>query len=332
MNMQKLILLIACVLTGGFIQAQDPHFSQYYASPMTVNPAMTGLFQGDMRIAGIYRQQWAQYGSPFMTGTLSFEMKPTAYQDGANINRLAFGGMVLYDQSPGGVLKNQHAYGTIAYHQALDPAGKSRLGLGVMAGFNQSMLDPTNLTFASQFQSGGFNTGLPGEVLPTYRSSSFDVHAGLLYSYQDEDRLFYGGGSMYHILKPSDYFLNKNDILKAVPARFNLNAGMNIKGLNLHYAVSILVMRQQNANQALVGGAVGIPFGENSVLYGGAWYRVGESLIPTVNLQWNTFNLGLSYDAFINSQKTAVQPNSLELSLSYRLVRYHDYRSGCFAF
>lgn len=330
--MQKITFLFAWVLLAVTSKAQDPHFSQYYASPMTVNPAMTGMFTGDMRASGLYRQQWAQYGAPFISGTLALEFKPRVFQDGANINRLAFGGMVLYDQTPGGVLKGQNAYATIAYHQALDAEGHSRLGLGVMGGYNQRMLDPTGLTFASQFQSGGFNTGAPGEAIPSYRSSSFDLHAGLLYSYETEDRLFYGGGSVYHILEPRDYFLGNNEVLTTTPRRLNLNAGMNIKGASLNYAASLLVMRQQGANQALVGGAVGVPFGENGVLYGGAWYRVGESIIPTINLQWSTFNLGVSYDTFTNGGKTTVQPNSFELSLSYRLVRYHDYRSGCFAF
>ena len=119
----KRILLIGAMLYGGLCSAQDPHFSQYYASQMTVNPATAGMFQGDMRLSGLYRQQWPQFGSPFVTGTFAFEWKPQGFKDGQNINRLALGGLMMYDKTPDEVLKGQYLYGTIAYHKALDENG-----------------------------------------------------------------------------------------------------------------------------------------------------------------------------------------------------------------
>jgi type IX secretion system PorP/SprF family membrane protein len=290
------------------------------------------MFTGDMRVSGLYRQQWAQFGNPFITGTLAFEIKPRGFKDGQNINRLAFGGMILYDQTPDAVLKSQHAYATIAYHKALDAEGKSRLGAGFMAGINQRTLDPTRLVFASQFQSGGFDPSRPGEAVNAVRASSFDVHAGLMYSYEDEFNLYYAGASLFHIMGPKDYFLAGDRLLEATPRRFNLNAGFNIRGENLRFAGSALFMSQQKVNTVMAGGMVGVPFGESGVVYGGAWYRVGESIIPTVNLQWSTFSVGLSYDTFLNTDKSLIRPQSFELSMSYRLVKYHDFKTGCFAF
>jgi hypothetical protein len=39
-------------------KGQDIHFSQYYASPLSLNPANTGNYDGDWRLMNSYRQQW----------------------------------------------------------------------------------------------------------------------------------------------------------------------------------------------------------------------------------------------------------------------------------
>jgi type IX secretion system PorP/SprF family membrane protein len=329
--MRKLILFLGLGLFCSITYAQDPHFSQYYASQSTVNPANTGMFDGDVRVSGLYRQQWPQFGSAFVTGTIAMEFKPEGFKDGQSPNRFAFGGMLMFDKTPDGVLKSQYAYATIAYHKALDEEGHSRLGMGFMAGYNQKILDASQLTFGNQFQSGGFNRG-SGEAIGSGKLASFDVHAGMLYSYQDEDKLYYAGASIYHILNPKDYFLKQNEELNTVTRRWNLNAGLNIGTDNLHYAASALFMHQQKSNEILIGGTVGVPFGENGILYAGSWYRVGESFIPTVNLQWNTMNVGVSYDTYMSSQNTITKPKSVELSLAWRFAPYHDYKTGCFAF
>jgi type IX secretion system PorP/SprF family membrane protein len=326
-------LLIVCFLASGiFLRAQDPHFSQYYASQLTVNPASTGMFSGDLKVSGLYRQQWPQFGSPFVTGTVSMEFKPGRFRDGVNINRLAFGGLLMFDKTPDGVLKSQYAYASVAYHKALDAEGHNRLGIGFMGGYNQRMLDASQLSFGNQFESGGFNTARGSESFSSNRLSSFDLHTGILFSHEEEDRLYYFGASAYHLLGPKNYYLGTNDVLSTIPKRLNLNAGLNIKGQSLNYAASVLVMRQQKVDEITLGGAVGVPVGESGVLYGGAWYRVNESIIPTINLQWKTINAGLSYDTFVDTKKTMSKPKSFELSLSYRLAPFHDFKTGCFAF
>ena len=89
---------------------------------------------------------------------------------------------------------------------------------------------------------------------------------------------------------------------------------------------------QAKVNEVMGGGAVGFPFAQDEgVLYAGAWYRLKESIIPTINLQYKTFNLGLSYDIFMSSNKTITKPKSFELSLAYRVIPYQS-QTGCFVF
>jgi len=324
-------LFMMIVLMQHFSIAQDPHFSQYYASPSTVNPASTGFFTGDARIAGLYRQQWPQYGDPFVTGTVSFEFKPGKFKDEEAIDRFAIGGMVMYDRTPDAVLKSQHGYLLIAYHKALDEEGYHRVGAGFMGGYNERRLDMSQLTFADQFGSGGF-VYASGEPISNSKISAFDLHAGLLYIYEDEIKTFYAGGSIYHLTNPKNYFLGNNAVYETIPKRFNVNAGANIIVNEFRYAVSLLYMKQAGIDEMVVGGAIGISLPlKNSYLYAGSWYRVNESVIPTINLQWENLNVGFSYDAFMGS-KTVTKPSSLEFSLSYRPTPYRDHKTGCFAF
>src|ERR1043165_10315821 len=53
--------------------AQDPNFSQFFASPLTLNPALTGKFNGVLRVAGNYRNQWPAVNNAYITSTVSVD-------------------------------------------------------------------------------------------------------------------------------------------------------------------------------------------------------------------------------------------------------------------
>src|ERR1700748_3191093 len=65
--------LIAFLLASTSIRAQDPGFSQFFASPLTLNPALTGKFNGVVRVAGNYRNQWPSINNAFITSTISVD-------------------------------------------------------------------------------------------------------------------------------------------------------------------------------------------------------------------------------------------------------------------
>ena len=60
--MRRIIYVLLCIIyfSPESVQAQDPAFSQFFASPLTLNPALTGKFNGTLRVAGNYRNQWPQ--------------------------------------------------------------------------------------------------------------------------------------------------------------------------------------------------------------------------------------------------------------------------------
>ena len=73
--MKKILFtLIICVALVSVINAQDPNFSQFFASPLTLNPALTGKFDGVYRFAANYRNQWPTISNAYTTDTASLDM------------------------------------------------------------------------------------------------------------------------------------------------------------------------------------------------------------------------------------------------------------------
>ena len=54
-----IILLLQIAATGKLMAQIDPHFSQYYAYPLWLNPALTGVINGDSRVNANYKNQYS---------------------------------------------------------------------------------------------------------------------------------------------------------------------------------------------------------------------------------------------------------------------------------
>src|SRR4026208_572177 len=118
--MKKLLLTLlslASVITVSL--AQDPNFSQFFASPLTLNPALTGKFNGLFRVAGNYRNQWPSISNAFITSTASVDF-------GILQNRLVpedtwgVGFVAMTDKTANGILSSNYFSITTAYHKGLD--------------------------------------------------------------------------------------------------------------------------------------------------------------------------------------------------------------------
>ena len=141
--MKRVILtLIICVALISESIAQDPNFSQFFASPLTLNPALTGKFDGLYRVAGNYRNQWPTFDNAFTTATASVDMG--IIQDRLPYNdRFGIGFMGFTDRSGNGVLLNNYASVAVSYHKGLDENGYHQLGLGFQGSFVNKRLDVT---------------------------------------------------------------------------------------------------------------------------------------------------------------------------------------------
>lgn len=319
--MRNLTLIIILALSWTNTQAQDPHFSQFFASPLTLNPALTGKFDGDIRVTGNYRNQWPSINRAFITSTISVDFPILKNHIGTN-DTWGFGIMAYADKSANGALSQNYLSASTSYHLALNEDGYTQIGIGFLGSYSNTILNTADLKFEDQLTPFGF-TGPSGETFngATLNSHYFDLNAGLLYSTSSSDRnYFYGGFSMYHVTRPKQTFTN--NIFAAVNARTTLHAGGYFPLGDLTTVhLSALYSTQAKASETVFGGALQFALSEDErpvSVYLGSWMRAGDALIPYAGLEFSDFRLGLSYDVNTSSLKTASQQKGgLELSLNY---------------
>jgi type IX secretion system PorP/SprF family membrane protein len=207
------VLLIAMLLTKTSY-GQDPSFSQFFSSPLNVNPALTGNINADWRVVSNLRDEWIQPASPYATGTLCFDKK--IFQDKvpnvAEKNIFGVGGMLMYDYAMGGIVKGTYASLDLSYNIKLmedDYGNTHRLGIGVGLIYGHRYVDFSRLNFQEQFVGTGFNTNLPtGEAALSDMKSYVSSTAGLLYTFKTEKSNFDFGVAAYHLNKPRQTFLD----------------------------------------------------------------------------------------------------------------------------
>ena len=120
--MRKCGLLILCFCLLKICSAQDPNFSQFFVSPLTLNPALTGKFNGNVRVAGNYRDQWPDISKAFVTSTISVDL-PILRGKISDLDTWGVGLMAMTDKTANGVLSGNFISLTTAYHKGLDEEG-----------------------------------------------------------------------------------------------------------------------------------------------------------------------------------------------------------------
>lgn len=302
--------------------SQDPGFSQFYASPLTLNPALTGKFDGLVRVAGNYRDQWPAISKAFITSTISLDM-------GIMRNRLsdvdtwAVGVMAMTDKTANGILTSNYFSLSTAYHKGLDENGLHQIGVGFQGTYAGKRLDGGKLDFEEELdQFGGWtnptNEPINGRLINV---NYFDFNAGMLYngSTNGYDN-FYFGTSFYHINRPKESF---NGVYYLLNPRLTVHGGGYFpvaSSATIH--LSALHSRQAGASNTVVGGAVAFNVNDDeespTSFYAGSWLRFGDAVIPYLGLEFADFRLGATYDVNISNLKTASQSRGgIEISLIY---------------
>lgn len=319
--MKKIFIVCFVVLSGmQVLFAQDPHYSQYDASPLVLNPAMTGTFGTPQksRVAMQYRSQWGPLGGRIATSSLMYDM--------VSQNRWGIGGYMLDYDAPG----NFNALSIVlsgSYKISLAAQDKQILTVGLQAGIiNKNNKD---LVFDNQYSNGNFDPDLPsGESYRKYSIIMPEVNMGIAYKQVDKAKKVnpYGGFSIFHITHPKEKFFETSPDSR-LPLRFALNGGAAIS-INQKITVdpNFLWMKQQKANNIILGvrGAYDLKNGSsalsNSVAFmGGVSYRLQDAIIADLGVKYKNFYYKFSYDFTISSLKSYNSgKGALELAVVYK--------------
>ncbi|HEX5552054.1 MAG TPA: PorP/SprF family type IX secretion system membrane protein [Chitinophagaceae bacterium] len=314
------LVTIVCIHTSN---GQDLHFSQFFNSPLTTNPANTGFIpDANYRFGVNYRNQWSSVPVPYKTYSVFGDAQ--LLRDKWYYGWLGVGGVILQDEAGDGILKSTKMYGSVAYHQLL--GNNSLLSLGFNGGVAMKRIDLSKLTFPSQFNDTYgkwfFDRALPsGENFTSSSILYLDVQAGMNYAYFPTDNIYINVGfSAQHLNTPKETFLEGGD--NEIGRRYIgfLNASIKVSpqvivNPNAYYS------NQTGASEAVVGAWAAYnlsgPGGDYQLL-GGAYYRLNDALIPLIGYQLRQWRLMFSYDVTVSSFSAAdKRQGAYELSVVY---------------
>lgn len=336
-------LLTAFLVGFSFIAvAQDTHFTQFYAAPLTLNPALTGVFDGKYRFSLIYRDQWRRVlDSPYQTFAAGLDLRFPISISGRRQQDAAAVGLLFYnDRVPSIDFSTNQIAISGAFHKSLNKDNSQFLSGGLQLGIAQRNIGYENLTFQDQFDGTSGYTDPTSENLPGNNFTYADYSVGINYSYAPARgvALFVGAG-LYHIFEPQiSFFYSRDD--RVDPPDFLGSNRLFRKytaqvSLRLPIAERIdLLPRAIAAFQgphAEINAGTNIRFGlgefSKSALHIGSWVRpvttendtfTLDAVVLMAGFELNNFLLGFSYDATLNDLATNRQgQGAFEISIAY---------------
>lgn len=305
-------------------QAQDIHFSQFFEAPLLRNPSLAGLFNGDIRVQGVYRNQWGSVTVPYKTGSFNLEYKqPIGQAD----DFITTGVQLLYDKAGTTNFTTTNVLPAVNYHKSLSAEKNSYLSLGFMGGVVQRRLDRSKMTTNNHFDGNGYNPGLPdGETFINANYSYLDGSVGMTYNSslsadRPEDN-YYIGVAYHHFNRPRNSFYQRPDI--ELNPKWVVSGGVRFSVNEMNYLTLQADLTKQGESREIVGGAMySMKLGNNYetpeyTLHFGGYLRWQDAFIPVVKLDYSPFSIAFSYDVNVSQLKTASQgQGGLELSVTY---------------
>lgn len=309
MRARKSLLIIAACFLASVAGAQDLHFSQWFNSPLTTNPANTGFIpDADYRIGANYRNQYSTVMTvPYKTMSIFGDAQ--VFRNKITNGWLGLGGVILRDVAGSGKLTSTKIYASAAYHQMLGVA--SLLTAGFNAGYVSKRINAADLKFPDQFDGKFFDNSIPTVILDNPNVNYLDMQVGMNYAYFPSDNIYVNAGvSVHHLNRPRETFFTGD--VEGVDPRISpryiafANASLKVNEMVIVNPMAYYT-RQANASE-LVGGATlqyNLSGDGETQLVGGLFVRPGDAFVPMVGFIWNNIRLTFSYDATSSSLKSA---------------------------
>ncbi len=306
--MLKNSLVMAVVFTAtclfSFVKqsaAQDPAFTQFYANPLYLNPALAGT-QKCPRVVLNFRNQWPALSGNFVTSSASYDQYVDAISGG-------LGFYVLNDNAGRGTLNSFNINGIYSYQLALSK--KFSMVVGFQGTYFQRSLDWGALTFGDQIDP---RRGFIYETKDTPRGGvvdNVDFSSGLVVFSEN----LYAGLAVHHLFEPNESLIVAESPLER---KYTFHAGATIplardvRGeSDISISPNFIYQRQYDFEQINVGVYV-----KRGPLIGGLWYRFEDSFIVLLGVETDRFKVGYSYD-LTTSELVGQTAGSHEISFAF---------------
>ena len=322
MGKRVFIVILCKTLFIDNLVAQEIHFSQFYANPLTANPAQTAFYDGNVRANGMYRTQWkAIDNTPYQTVSVSLE-KQMHLSD----HTYGFGLLALHDESGYANLNVDKLLASSAF--CLNVDGHS-LSLGLQLGLVYKSTNTDKYTYDEQYDFGGdevFNRDFASGELGDEPIFHAAINAGVEWRKQ----LTYNyvanvGVSMFNINTPyeSFYGVELENTQQALRVAMQVGGDYTINNNKLYFHPNVLYMMQKHATDFLLGGNLEYVLQPQLHIYGGTLFRYGweknyDASVWIVGAKYKRFDIGLSYDINLSSLHKATNcRGAFEVSVTY---------------
>ncbi len=301
---RSIFIIVLTLVSKSF--TQDFNFSQFYNTPIIINPANTGRFDKDFRLGLIHRSAFNTYTNSALMADLNF------YNTPLKTDKMGAGLYVFNDRQGNGQIGTNGFLLSGATHYSLDELQKHRLSFGLQLGMAFSTLNLSDAKFASDFDQTtnqfSSNTDKSNQMTNT---TQFKSAFGLVYDlYFNKSVDVFLGFTAYNFLPSKQNYLTTNK--SSTPIKIGLQLGMNYKLSNKIELSPTINFIQQASSKDLI---LGLNFSyylindpktnHKTAITLGAWHRLQDAMIAYIGLKYNNFQIGFSYDITVSSLASA---------------------------
>lgn len=314
------ILFLAAALLPAAIKAQDIHLTQYYFSPLSLNPALTGVFNGDFRVQLNNREQWTS------AVHRSYSASRASYDQPIGTSNWS-GGIIAQEMHAGnGGYTALNVMLSASYRISLE---RDHFFLGLQGGFGSNYFNMNNAAFAENFDAiNGYNRDI-NPTTENFNSSSYypDFNFGALWIHSSNNGKVtpFFGATAFHINRPDQSFFNNGS--SHLPRRYLGHAGVR---MNVSNVISItpvgMYYIQKEAQEISVGALTDIMLDNaNTSLQLGGFYRFDDAASAFAGINYKGLTVGLSYDITTSTLARPANNNgAFEFSLSYTKAKTNN--------
>jgi type IX secretion system PorP/SprF family membrane protein len=287
------------------------------------NPALAGIFSGNVRFSAAYRNQWESVTTPYRTMALGAETRFLKVMGEGDFMTAGF--QLTNDQAGDSKLQRTQFFPVLNYHKLLNGETSTYLSAAFMGGPVNESFDPSKLQFDDQFVNGSYSQSNPTSQTFTRTNFTYwDASTGLSFSTLLKNNLkFYVGVGLYHFTSPKLSFIADNNI--QLNKKWIFNGGLSTYTSDFDNLIFYADYFMQGGDRVTQGGILLThnfdTDGDDSriSITGGLAYRLKDALVPVVKLKKEQLSIGLSYDVNISKLSTASSyRGGFELTLTYK--------------
>jgi len=307
-TMKNIITLLVTII-GFSVSAQDIHFTMFHASPIVMNPASAGVFEGTFRASTNYKSQWGSVANPYSTYSLT--------ADGSfwknKMGNAHMGAGVNFYKDVAGATNFGTTKINVSLSSILSVSDLSVISIGLTGGWGQRTISPDALQWDSQFNGVVFDNALPtNESMSFQNDKYFDFAAGVVWSYGSAASTLASfnrfkakiGAAYHHLSRPE---INNYNTPEKMYSKYALHAdmqyadqysklsykpriGVYVQGPSLEINAGLMFRYLIKEGSKYTGNVKGL------ALSLGGYYRVADALSPSIELEVAGFTIGYSYD------------------------------------